>query len=91
MNFEYSQEQKLFRDLIREFGRDFVEPGLREADKAEAFPRDALAEMSRLGLLGAAAPETYSGGGLDLLTQAIIAEDLGRVSAASEDTLIIRA
>lgn len=89
MNFEYSQEQKLLRDLIRQLAREFIEPGIREADEAEAFPREVVREMARLGLLGAAVPEAYSGGGLDLLTQAIIAEEMGRASAALGVTFIV--
>ncbi|MFQ5915242.1 MAG: acyl-CoA dehydrogenase family protein [Nitrospinota bacterium] len=82
MDFDYSQDQKLVRDMVRQFGKDSVEPSLAEMDENEEIPRPIWREMASLGLFGLASPESLGGSGVSLLTQVIVAEELGRVSAS---------
>lgn len=88
MDFDYTDEQKLLRDMVRRFGEGSVSPASREMDEREKIPGALIQEMAGLGLLGLAVPEAFGGSGVSLLTQAIVAEELGRVSAALAVTAV---
>ena len=88
MDFEYSEDQKLLRDMVRQFGKDSVEPCLAEMDEEEMIPGTILKAVADLGLLGLATPESHGGSGVPVLTQVIAAEALGRVSASLAVTAV---
>ena len=82
MDFDYTEDQTLLRDMVGQFGKDSVEPVLMEMDESERIPETLLRRMADLGLFGLAVPESFGGSGVPLLTQVVVAEALGRVSAS---------
>ena len=77
MNFAYRDDQLLIRDTVREFVRTRITPGADGWSEAGEFPRAILPELASLGLLGLAVPHEYGGAGLDMLTIAMVMEELG--------------
>ena len=77
MNFAYRDDQLLVRDTVREFVRARVAPNADAWSEAGAFPVSLLPELAALGLLGLAVPHEYGGAGLDMLTIALVMEELG--------------
>jgi alkylation response protein AidB-like acyl-CoA dehydrogenase len=75
-----TSEHREIREQARKFARERLGPIASEIDEKETFPREVYAEMGRLGFIGAAFPEQYGGGGADLLTNALIKEELGVIS-----------
>lgn len=67
----------MVRDAVRGFVRDRVRPSAAEWSEAERFPREVLPELAGLGLLGLAVPHELGGASLDLLTAALVMEELG--------------
>ena len=67
----------MVRDAVRAFVRDRVVPSAARWSEAGAFPRDIVPELASLGLLGLAVPTEHSGAGLDVLTIALVMEELG--------------
>jgi len=57
--------------------RDRIVPNADRWNEAGAFPLELLPELAALGLLGLAVPADYGGAGLDLLTIALVMEELG--------------
>jgi len=71
------------RDLARRFARERLEAVGVEIDRTHRFPREAIAELARLGLLGVFIPEQYGGAGLDNVAYALVIEELSVACAAT--------
>ncbi len=78
MNFELTEEQKLWRETVRDFAEKELIPHARETDEKAQFNWAAVRKMGPLGLLGLNAPEEYGGAGVDAVSAAIAIEELGR-------------
>jgi len=73
----YRDDQLLVRDTIRAFVRERVVPNADRWSEAGVVPLDLLPELARLGLTGLAVPPEQDGAGLDVLSTALVAEELG--------------
>jgi butyryl-CoA dehydrogenase len=82
MDFALTQDQKMVRDMVREFATKELEPIAAEIDESREFPTATLKKMAGLGLMGVVIPEKYGGAGMDFTTLAIICEELSRVCAS---------
>jgi short/branched chain acyl-CoA dehydrogenase len=82
MDFDFTDEQRLLRDTVRDFARNEVAPVAEELDRTKAFPYELVAKMGELGLMGIPFPEEYGGGGADTLTYALAVEELARVDSS---------
>jgi alkylation response protein AidB-like acyl-CoA dehydrogenase len=71
-----SEEQTLIRDMARAFAREQLAPNAAEWDRDSRFPKEALAEMGRLGLLGIQIPEAYGGAGAGMTALALALEEV---------------
>lgn len=83
MDFSLSQDQKMIREMVREFATNELEPIAAEIDESREFPRASLKKMAELGLMGVVIPEQYGGAGLDFTSLAIIVEEISRVCAST--------
>ena len=80
MDFRFSEEQVLLRNLVNNFVRDKYAFEARTkwlASDAGRSP-EIWNEMAQLGLLGASLPEEFGGSGGGAIETMIIAEELGR-------------
>jgi len=83
MNFELNEEQRLVRDMVRDFAQQELAPHAAQVDKTEEFPADNIRKMAELGLLGLPYPEKYGGGGGDYLSYAIAVEEVARACGST--------
>jgi butyryl-CoA dehydrogenase len=83
MNFELNEEQRLVRDMVRDFAQQELAPHAAEVDKTEEFPAENIRKMAELGLLGLPYPEQYGGGGGDYLSFAIAVEEVARACGST--------
>jgi len=77
MDFELTQEQRMWRDAVHDFVAREVKPRAREVDETGEFNWTATRKMGPLGLLGLNIPEEYGGAGVDPVSAAIAIEELG--------------
>jgi alkylation response protein AidB-like acyl-CoA dehydrogenase len=77
LNFSYRDDQLLVRDTVRDFVRSRIAPNAPGWNEKEEFPLELLPELTALGLTGLAVPHEYGGAELDLLTIALVMEELG--------------
>jgi alkylation response protein AidB-like acyl-CoA dehydrogenase len=77
LNFGYRDDQLLIRDTVRDFVNSRIVPNARAWNEKGEFPLTLLPELASLGLLGLAVPSEYGGAGLDMLTIALVMEELG--------------
>ncbi|NOZ49184.1 MAG: acyl-CoA dehydrogenase [Chloroflexi bacterium] len=78
MNFQLNEEQRLLQEMVRDFVEKEVKPRAAEVDREHKFPRETIAKMGPLGLLGLNVPEEWDGAGADYVSTAILFEELGR-------------
>jgi alkylation response protein AidB-like acyl-CoA dehydrogenase len=83
MDFELNEEQKMVRDMVRDFAQKEVAPRAALVDKTEEFPAENIRKMGELGLLGLPLPEQYGGGGGDYLSYAIAVEEIARACGST--------
>jgi butyryl-CoA dehydrogenase len=79
--FDLSEEHRAIRDLTRDFARNEVLPGAAERDRTHVFPKEIVAGLAELGLLGVFIPEAYGGSGLDVLSYVLALEELSYADA----------
>ena len=77
MDFRYRADQLLVRDTVREFVRARIVPNADAWSERGEFPMELLPELAALGLTGLAVPTELGGAGLDMLTIAMVMEELG--------------
>jgi len=77
MNFDLTEEQKLWRKTVHDFVAKEVQPKAHEVDVNYEFNWAATRKMGPLGLLGLNIPEEYGGAGVDAVSAAIAIEELG--------------
>lgn len=80
MNFELSEEQIMFRDMVRKFAKQEMLPTLKDYERQRKVNYDVIKKLASLGLVGAHIPQEYGGLGLDYTTSAIIWEQLSWAS-----------
>src|SRR5262249_4096539 len=68
MDFELTPEQREIQGLARGFARDRIDPNAAAWDREHGFPRELLAELAGLGLMGVCVPEGYGGAGADFVS-----------------------
>ncbi|HUF77395.1 MAG TPA: acyl-CoA dehydrogenase [Thermoanaerobaculia bacterium] len=83
MRIELSEEQKLLRETVRRFAEEVVRPRAKEIDETGEFPRAFFDQAGELGLAGVAVPEEHGGAGMDVLSYALVIEEISRVCATS--------
>ena len=82
MLIQFNEEQKMVRDMVREFTKKEVEPRDYYMDQNDAFDRELYAKFNELGLSGVLVPEEYGGMGSDYVTSTIIVHELAKGSAS---------
>ena len=77
MDLRCRDDQLAVRDAVRDFVRDRIVPRAAEWSEQGAFPMPLLPELASGGLTGLTIPPEHGGSGLDALTTALVAEELG--------------
>jgi len=87
MNFSLTEEQQMFKKMVRDFSENEIKPTASIRDEQEYFDRSLFEAMGELGLTGIPWPEEYGGAGVDYLSYIIAVEELSRVDASIGVTL----
>ncbi len=83
MRFELTEEQSMVKDMVRRLVEDEIKPKAAEMDeKCEIFP-EIYQKLAELGLFGVYVPEEYGGAGMDVVSYAIVIEELSRGCAST--------
>src|SRR5207245_10278729 len=79
LDFTLTPEQEDIKALAHEFAEKEIRPVAAHYDETEEFPWPVLKKAHEVGLTPVASmPETYGGGGLDMISNMLIAEELHR-------------
>jgi len=76
MDFEFGKSQKDIQKAAREFAKgEFDKELALELDRKHEFPRKIWQKAAQLGFIGVHYPEAYSGQGLGVMENILIAEE----------------
>ncbi len=81
MDFRLSDEQKMVRQMARDFATNELAPYAGQWDKEDRCPMDTIAKMQELGLMTIGVPAEYDGPGLDNISMCGVMEELCRGDA----------
>jgi len=77
-----SEDEQMFRDLVRQFAEDEVRPRVHAMDEAQKMDPALIPQFFELGLMGIEVPEELGGTGSSFFTAALVVEELSRVDAS---------
>ena len=77
----FDEQHSLFRDAVRRFVREEIEPNVDDWEEAGRVPRTLFRRLGELGFLGVEFPVEYGGGGGDFWMSVVLAEELARCRA----------
>ena len=89
MDFALSEEQREIQALAREFADTEIAPHAAEWDREHRFPREVLARLGELGLMGVCVPEELGGAGADFVSYILVLEELSRADAGVGVTVAV--
>lgn len=78
MDFELSEEQSQFRDVLRAFVEKDIKPVARQMEHDGTYPDRIVEQMKALGLFGITVPSDYGGLGVDMVSLALVFEEISR-------------
>jgi len=76
--FTFTEEQKMLREMTRDFVNNEIKPIASNIDANEKIPEDLIKKMGELGFLGVSFPEEYGGGGFGEVGYCLMQEEIAR-------------
>jgi hypothetical protein len=87
MNFDFTDEQKLFADQVRRFAREHLAQGALARAHDPRFPFDVAQLMAKQGLMGISLPQNEGGQGGTLVDAVIAIGEVAAVCPRSADVV----
>ena len=82
MDFELTDEHRMLRDSVALFAAKELKPIAEEIDREDRWPEGMWKKLGALGVLGITIDPAYGGAGADILSGALVVEELARVLPA---------
>ncbi len=79
MDFDYTEEQLLFKQTVRKFAEAEIQPLVQQMEHQRRTPRELIARMKELGFYAVQYPEAYGGVGSTYVEYVMMIEELSRV------------
>ena len=76
---DISEDEKAFREVVRDFAEEKVRPLVRKMDEESKIPRDLVDACFELGIMGVEIPDQYGGSGATFFMSILVVEELARV------------
>ena len=78
MDFTFTEEHEMIRDLARKFADEELRPHAAQVDEECELTEGILEKMAELGMTGICFPEEYDGGGFGEVGYCVLIEELAR-------------
>ncbi len=82
VNFQFTEEQEMVREMVRDFASSEILPKIMEYDEKQEFPLEIVKKLGELGLLGIIFPKEYGGAEMGYVEYVSIIEELSRVDGS---------
>jgi len=76
--FSFTEEQRMLREMTRDFVNNEIKPIASQIDSQEKIPEDLIKKLGELGFLGVSFPEEYGGGGFGEVGYCLMQEEIAR-------------
>lgn len=86
---QLTDEERMVRDMARDFAQDKLMPRVLEANRHEIFHREIMNEMGALGLLGSTL-EGYGCAGTNYVSYGLIAREVERVDSGYRSAMSVQ-
>jgi len=78
MNFTFSNDLLMLKELARDFTNREIKPLAQKIDEEERIPNELIRKLAQVGFFGTAFPEEYSGGGFGKVGYCVMMEEIAR-------------
>jgi len=82
MDLQLSDEQRMIRDMARDFAQNEISPIAAHHDETGEFPHETIMRMGEQGFMGIEVPEEYGGVGMDTIAYVLALEEISKADAA---------
>ncbi|HXV85014.1 MAG TPA: acyl-CoA dehydrogenase [Candidatus Binatia bacterium] len=82
MDFDFTEEQLLVKEMAASFAEKEVKPLASRMDREAAYPADLVHRLGEMGFLGMLVPEDLGGSGMDLISYVLVMEEISKVWAS---------
>jgi alkylation response protein AidB-like acyl-CoA dehydrogenase len=79
MDFNFTEDQILLKEMIHEFAQKEIKPIVKTMEDSCEFPHELFKKMGSLGILGMSVPSEYGGEKTDSISMVLILEELGGI------------
>ena len=89
MDFRLRDEQRMARDMVREFADREMAPVVPALERAGEYPAAIIRRLGELGILGMTIPEDLGGSAFDTVSVCLVMEEIARVCASTAVTVSV--
>jgi alkylation response protein AidB-like acyl-CoA dehydrogenase len=79
---DLSEDERMFRDQVRQFAESEVRPLVGKMDKEAQIPRALIDHCFEMGIMGIEIPDAHGGAGATFFMSVLAVEELARVDAS---------
>lgn len=89
MSWHLNEEQRMIQMMAREFARREIEPQAAENDRTGRFPKETVAKMGELGLMGMMVPASYGGAEVGAVSYSVALQEIAYACASTAVTMSV--
>lgn len=82
MNFNFTEEQLMIKQIAKEFAESEIAPSAVERDIKGEFPYEVVKKLGELGFMGMMVSPEWGGAGLDTISYVHAMEEISKVDAS---------
>lgn len=82
MDFELTDEQRMFQETARQFADKEIAPIAEKVDEQGQFPHATILQLGALGFMGIGVPQEHGGAGADTVCYVVALEEISRACAS---------
>ncbi len=82
MDLQLSDEQRMIRDMARDFAQNEISPIAAHHDETGEFPHETIMRMGEQGFMGIEVPEEYGGVGMDTIAYVLALKEISKADAS---------
>ncbi len=89
MNFDITEEQKMIRDMARDFAKKEILPVAGKYEREGHFPKAILKKLAELGLMGVNIPQEYGGAESGVVAYSLALSEIAKACASTAVTMSV--
>ena len=89
LNYEFNEDQKMLRDLARDFARKEILPRVEHYDQSDEYPWEIYQKAREVGLVNLNVPEEYGGLGASVLEECIVGMEFAYACSGVQTAVMV--